>query len=106
MLPNKKVLFLIADGTFGLTTLLVNQAISFNKIKSIHFDFISGSNEQEPKLFEKLSENNIVPKIISGINSHSKFKQLVKEYNAIIIDTKPDIIEVIIRVKNMVFFII
>jgi len=89
-----KILFFIADRDFGVTSLLVGQAIPFNNIKEIDFTFISGTLEKEPGLFEKLHQNQIIPIKIEGIEFHKNFRMLINNLNKIIRIQKPEFIHV------------
>lgn len=89
-----KVVFFIAEKNYGLTSLLVGQAIAFNQIKSVEFIFISGTIEKEPGLIEKLNNNNVNLVQIKGLEFHSKFKRIVKEIELVIDKEKPDFIHV------------
>ena len=88
------ILFFLSEHNYGLTSLLVGQAIPFNKIKAVDFTFVSGTSEKEIGLFQKLRQNNVELIKIDGLEFHSDFKRLVNELISVIDLKKPDFIHV------------
>jgi glycosyltransferase involved in cell wall biosynthesis len=88
------ILFFLSEHNYGLTSLLVGQAIPFNQIKGVDFTFVSGNSEKEPGLFQKLTQNNVELLKIDGLEFHSDFKRLVNELISVIDLKKPDFIHV------------
>lgn len=90
----KKVLFFISDYKLGITTLLVEQALSLSRLNTLNFSFIGGSGEQEHGLLDKLKANKINPFIIKDFDDHNKlFKKTVIVWKLIKLDN-PDYIHV------------
>lgn len=79
----KKILFFTSSHKIGLTDQLTEQAIAFTKSHSCEFLFISGEKEQFPCLFDKLKAHAVNHKVIYGIDDHSEFLRLIREFRYI-----------------------
>jgi glycosyltransferase involved in cell wall biosynthesis len=89
-----KILFIISEQHFGLTSLLVGQAIAFNRIIDLDFTFVSGTNEKEPGLFQKLEDHGIKVIKIQDLEFNKNFIRNAIELDKIIDNLNPDFIHV------------
>lgn len=78
----------------GLTSLLTEQAIAFNRNERHRFCFVSGEREQYPGLFANLRRNNIGYRVIKGVDEHRHFFRLVIECKRLMETDPPDYVTV------------
>jgi glycosyltransferase involved in cell wall biosynthesis len=90
----KRIIFFTSSYKIGLTGQLTEQALSFDNNFRNQFLFVSGEKEQFPGLFNKLNKNSVNYTRIQGIDDHSKFYRLVKEFNYCVDQFQPDFITV------------
>jgi len=90
----KSIIFFTSSHKIGLTGQLTEQALSFDKNFRNQFLFISGEKEQFSGLFKKLDNNNVNYAKIQGIDDHSEFHRLVKEFKYYVDQFRPDFITV------------
>ena len=86
----KRIIFFTSSYKIGLTGQLTEQALSFAKNYRNQFLFVSGEKEQFPGLFNKLDKNNVNYTRIHGIDDHSEFPRLVKEFNYCVDQFRPE----------------
>lgn len=90
----KRIIFFTSSYKIGLTGQLTEQALSFAKNYRNQFLFVSGEKEQFSGLFKKLDSNNVNYARISGLDDHSEFHRLVKEFNYYADQFSPEFITV------------
>jgi glycosyltransferase involved in cell wall biosynthesis len=90
----KQVLFFLAEHNFGLTSLLVGQALSLKDDDDFKFVFLTGTSEKEVGLFNELDEHSISYKYIQGIEYHERFGFLVQQIRNLFLSIRPEFIHV------------
>jgi glycosyltransferase involved in cell wall biosynthesis len=90
----KRIIFFTSSHKIGLTGQLTEQALSFTKNYRSEFLFVSGEKEQFSGLFKKLDNNNVNYAKIQGIDDHSEFHRLVKEFNYFADQVRPQFVTV------------
>lgn len=90
----KRIIFFTSSYKIGLTGQLTEQALSFAKNYRNQFLFLSGEKEQFSGLFKKLDNNNVNYSKIRGIDDHSEFPRLVKEFNRCVEQVQPQFVTV------------
>jgi glycosyltransferase involved in cell wall biosynthesis len=87
-----KVIFFMSSHRIGLTGLLTEQACNLNKQAGENFLFVSGEREQFLGLFNKLRDNNVTHKKITGLDDHRDLFRITKEFNQLVEEFKPGIV--------------
>ena len=90
----KKIILFASSYKIGLTGQLTEQAIYFEKNYKKQFLFISGENEQFPNLFNRLDSNNVTYTKIHGLDEHSEFYRLLREFRDCVDQFRPEIVTV------------
>lgn len=90
----KKIIFFTSSHKIGLTGQLTEQAICFAKMRQGEFLFISGDKEQFAGLFKKLEEHKVPYASIAGIDEHSDFFRLIREFKTVAAQFRADIVTV------------
>ena len=90
----KRIIFFTSSYKIGLTGQLTEQALSFARNYRNQFLFVSGEKEQFPGLFNRLDENNVNYARIYGLDDHSGFPRLLKEFNHCVDQFRPEFVTV------------
>jgi glycosyltransferase involved in cell wall biosynthesis len=90
----KKILYFSSSYKIGLTALLAEMACTLSSTGDSQFLFISGENEQMDGLFAKLAKHNIDFVKLNGLDDHSDFGRLVKNFSSLVKEFSPDIVHV------------
>ncbi len=90
----KRIIFFTSSHKMGLTGQLTEQALCLTKIGQSEFLFISGENEQFPGLFKRLDQGMVPYKTILGMDEHSEFPRLIREFRNIVVQFHPDFVKV------------
>lgn len=90
----KRIIFFTSSYKIGLTGQLTEQALSLAKNYGNQFLFVSGEKEQFPGLFNRLDKANVNYTRIHGIDDHSSFSSLVKEFHHYVDQFRADLITV------------
>jgi glycosyltransferase involved in cell wall biosynthesis len=75
-----------------LTGLLTEEACILNKQARENFLFVSGEREQFSGLFNKLRDNNVTHKKITGLDDHRDLFRIIKDFNQLVDEFKPGIV--------------
>jgi len=87
-----KIIFFTSSHRIGLTGLLTEQACILNKQAGANFLFVSGEREQFTGLFNKLRDNNVTHKKIIGLDDHKDFFRIIRDYNQLVDQFKPNVV--------------
>jgi len=88
------IIFFTSCHKIGLTAQAAEQAFSFVEKTRHKFIFISGECEQFPGLFAKFQQRNIEYHVIKGLDEHTDFGKLVKDFKVFIERDTPDYVTV------------
>jgi glycosyltransferase involved in cell wall biosynthesis len=89
-----KLLFFVSDYKIGMSSILIDQIIAYNKIKDCSIIGVSGERSQEPDLADRAEKHNVRILKIQGLDDHRHFFRIKNHLADIIEKEKVDIIHV------------